>query len=48
MAEFPHIDHSAPVRLVAITSLRRLNRLLVASVIMQATTLVIQLLNLSR
>lgn len=48
MTELPRFDHSAPVRLVAITSLKRLNRLLVASVMMQSITLLIQLLNLTR
>lgn len=46
MAELPHFDYKAPVRLVAISSLRKLHRLLLASVIIQSVTLTIQIYNL--
>lgn len=48
MAELPHFDYKAPVRLVAISSLRKLNRLLLASVIIQITTLTLQIYNLTQ
>lgn len=48
MTEPAHFNYNAPVRLVAISSLRKLHRLLLASVIMQAITLTIQLWRIAR